>query len=332
MLLLLTMTTLSSLSVYGWVTTTRVPSPLPTSSLTTTLTPAHRYYYRGPPQQLQTDGGRRWRSTTRTTTMSPPPSFLSATAAGGFGGGGSGKKAKKTKGGGSGGSSGGSSTAKKLKPKQQWDRFTTALKGEDRFPVAVRRVVEDGDGGDSDETAASEWLEVGCVRSREGRYTEAAVALQRGLIAEVRTVGSVLADAIINDVRIRKKIGRRRDESINEGVKSPLSTGPIDCSMQLCVCSAARSLFVVAQLLLSLSLKHTRGRVYAASHFCSALPLLARQAAVSDENIGQGSAGVGVPLGRWWRRRRDELDRRRSQEVFGGGGGCRETDRVRGRG
>jgi hypothetical protein len=61
----------------------------------------------------------------------------------------------------------------KLKPKQQWDRYTN-LKKATMVRVAVR--VE----GEED----AEWLEVGRVRSNDDNYTEIAVAKQRVLIAE----------------------------------------------------------------------------------------------------------------------------------------------------
>jgi len=61
----------------------------------------------------------------------------------------------------------------KLKPKQQWDRYT-ALKKETSYKVAVKP-------GDGDE-----WLEVGAVKSQGSDKTEIAVARQRALIAEVR--------------------------------------------------------------------------------------------------------------------------------------------------
>ena len=61
----------------------------------------------------------------------------------------------------------------KLKPKQQWDRYTN-LKKATMVRVAVR--VE----GEED----AEWLEVGRVRSKDDNYTEIAVARQRVLIAE----------------------------------------------------------------------------------------------------------------------------------------------------
>lgn len=61
----------------------------------------------------------------------------------------------------------------KLKPKQQWDRFGE-LKTE-KYRVAVR--VDNGD-----------WLEVGAVKSQAAVTTAQAVARQRALIAEVRSV------------------------------------------------------------------------------------------------------------------------------------------------
>lgn len=64
----------------------------------------------------------------------------------------------------------------KIKPKQQWDRYTELLKKEKPYRVAVK-----AEGKESDE-----WLEVGNVKSKDGEYTKAAVARQRALIAEVR--------------------------------------------------------------------------------------------------------------------------------------------------
>eukprot|EP00543_Licmophora_paradoxa_P009741 CAMPEP_0202462186 /NCGR_PEP_ID=MMETSP1360-20130828/52875_1 /ASSEMBLY_ACC=CAM_ASM_000848 /TAXON_ID=515479 /ORGANISM="Licmophora paradoxa, Strain CCMP2313" /LENGTH=199 /DNA_ID=CAMNT_0049084539 /DNA_START=20 /DNA_END=619 /DNA_ORIENTATION=- len=59
----------------------------------------------------------------------------------------------------------------KLKPKQQWDRYTN-LKSETIVKVAVRTSQE------------AEWLEVGRVKSKGNEYTEIAVAKQRVIIAE----------------------------------------------------------------------------------------------------------------------------------------------------
>jgi hypothetical protein len=64
----------------------------------------------------------------------------------------------------------------KLKPKQQWGRYT-ALKISERISVAVRVVDSTSDG-------ETEWLQVGTVRSKDNAYTEAAVVRQRLLITE----------------------------------------------------------------------------------------------------------------------------------------------------
>jgi hypothetical protein len=81
----------------------------------------------------------------------------------------------------------GSSSAEKkeikLKPKQQWDRYTT-LKKEPSVKVAVKVVGVAA----VDDTAASssDWLDVGAVRTSPGTSIDIAVARQRALIAEVR--------------------------------------------------------------------------------------------------------------------------------------------------
>jgi len=65
---------------------------------------------------------------------------------------------------------------KVLKPKQQWDRYTSdALKGFDCIPVAVRVVRTKHE---------CTWLEVGAIKSKENAYTEAAVIRHRVLIAD----------------------------------------------------------------------------------------------------------------------------------------------------
>jgi hypothetical protein len=61
----------------------------------------------------------------------------------------------------------------KLKPKQQWDRYTD-LKREPKIRVSVRIIEEDN----------KEWLEVGRIKSKESKYTEMAVFRQRAIIAE----------------------------------------------------------------------------------------------------------------------------------------------------
>lgn len=90
--------------------------------------------------------------------------------AGGFGGGGGmGKKSggdkKKKK---------DAEKEKKLKPKQQWDRYSD-FKREPKIHVGVR--IKDDD--------SVEWMEVGRVKSKDSQFTEAAVFRQRAIIAEV---------------------------------------------------------------------------------------------------------------------------------------------------
>jgi hypothetical protein len=93
-----------------------------------------------------------------TIAASGPASTTTSLAMAGFGADDKSKKKKETK----------------LKPKQQWDRFSD-LKKEEKIRVAVKAV--DSDSGD--------WLEVGFVRSAENAYTDFAVARQRSLIIEV---------------------------------------------------------------------------------------------------------------------------------------------------
>mmetsp|Transcript_53717 Transcript_53717/g.160834 ORF Transcript_53717/g.160834 Transcript_53717/m.160834 type:complete len:188 (-) Transcript_53717:399-962(-) len=104
-----------------------------------------------------------------------PPTFARAYVSSkvcmaGFGsasGGKKGKKAKKT------------TTPLKLKPKSQWDRYCDVLKKSAAISVGVR-VVKGDERGD--------WLKVGRVKSVGDEFTELAVAMQRGLIAEVSTL------------------------------------------------------------------------------------------------------------------------------------------------
>ena len=73
--------------------------------------------------------------------------------------------------------------APKLKPKQQWDRYTE-MKDSEKVRVAVSVIggaIVDGDAVDVD---AKKWLEVGSVKSKNNEYTEAAVIRHRLLIAE----------------------------------------------------------------------------------------------------------------------------------------------------
>ena len=69
----------------------------------------------------------------------------------------------------------------KLKPKQQWDRYTT-LKKENSVVVGVKVVVAVSI--DTEETA-SDWLVVGAVKSESTIPIDVAVARQRALLVEV---------------------------------------------------------------------------------------------------------------------------------------------------
>mmetsp|Transcript_24206 Transcript_24206/g.28526 ORF Transcript_24206/g.28526 Transcript_24206/m.28526 type:complete len:242 (+) Transcript_24206:5-730(+) len=75
-------------------------------------------------------------------------------------------------------------TLKPLKPKQQWDRYTSdAMKEFDCIPVAVR-VVRTINSATTTTTNEGTWLEVGAVKSKENAWTEAAVIRHRILIAD----------------------------------------------------------------------------------------------------------------------------------------------------
>ena len=97
-------------------------------------------------------------------------SMLKMAGFGGSGGGGSTKKkgAKKSAG----------STVPKLKPKGQWDKYKS-MKKASAVKVAVRVVKTEGD---------AEWFEVGKIKSEGGEFTELAVVVQRGMIAEVSDI------------------------------------------------------------------------------------------------------------------------------------------------
>ena len=90
--------------------------------------------------------------------------FLAGFGASSRGGGKKNKKAKK------------SVAPIKLRPKQQWDRYSE-LKREEKVQVAIRLTADEGE--------CTDWLEVGRVKSRENKFPELAVALQRAIIAEV---------------------------------------------------------------------------------------------------------------------------------------------------
>lgn len=90
----------------------------------------------------------------------------------GFGGGSSKKTGgKKGKGKGKG------PVTQKLKPKSQWDKYKR-FKKSSSVKVAVR-VAADA------ESDAGDWYEVGKIKSDGDEFTELAVVLQRGIIAEV---------------------------------------------------------------------------------------------------------------------------------------------------
>jgi len=67
----------------------------------------------------------------------------------------------------------------KMKPKVQWDRYLE-FKYEPKIAVAVQIIADD----DADATDGGEWLNVGCVKSKDSKYTSQAVFRQRGIIAE----------------------------------------------------------------------------------------------------------------------------------------------------
>jgi hypothetical protein len=79
---------------------------------------------------------------------------------------------------GGGASAGDANKEKKLKPKQQWDRYVE-LKKAAKVQVAARVANKD------EASSSSEWLLVGSVKSKDNAYTKIAVVRQRALIAEV---------------------------------------------------------------------------------------------------------------------------------------------------
>mmetsp|Transcript_29532 Transcript_29532/g.45078 ORF Transcript_29532/g.45078 Transcript_29532/m.45078 type:complete len:241 (+) Transcript_29532:90-812(+) len=95
----------------------------------------------------------------------------------GFGGGGGGGMSSKKKGGKKSKNASSSSAGIKLKPKPQWDRYGKELKKATATVVAVR-VANDGTDDKGD------WYEVGRIKSEDNQFTDIAVAMQRGIIAE----------------------------------------------------------------------------------------------------------------------------------------------------
>jgi len=73
----------------------------------------------------------------------------------------------------------------KMKPKVQWDRYLE-FKYEPKIAVAVQIITDADADVDADATGggSGEWLNVGCVKSKDSKYTSQAVFRQRGIIAE----------------------------------------------------------------------------------------------------------------------------------------------------
>lgn len=69
----------------------------------------------------------------------------------------------------------------KLKPKQQWDRYTgDDLKASKIVRVGVKVIDRSSDGG----AGVAVWMEVGTVKSKDDAYTDTAVIRQKALIAD----------------------------------------------------------------------------------------------------------------------------------------------------
>ena len=77
-------------------------------------------------------------------------------------------------------------TASKLKPKAQWDRY---MKMKKLTGVRVSARVNNGD------DKLGEWMEIGKIKSENDELAEAAVALQRAIIAEVREKSSIASSS-----------------------------------------------------------------------------------------------------------------------------------------
>lgn len=114
------------------------------------------------------------------TSISTSTSTSTSTALyAGFGGGGAsskkgGKKGKKS-------SSSVSTAMAPLKPKKQWDYYTSdKLKGETRVAVGVRVLDDSEESGEN----TNPWLTVGYVKSMESKHSVYALLRQRALVAE----------------------------------------------------------------------------------------------------------------------------------------------------
>merc|ERR1712071_80854 len=102
----------------------------------------------------------------------------------GFGGGGGATKSKK-KGKGGGKNKSSNAAPSPLKPKKQWDNYTSdAFKNVGRVAVGVRLIADDDDNDDGSDNKDNSWMTVGYVKSVEGQHTSYALLRQRGLIAE----------------------------------------------------------------------------------------------------------------------------------------------------
>jgi len=91
----------------------------------------------------------------------------------GFGGGGGMSKKKK-------GKPSNTGTTPILKPKTQWDRYGN-LKKDNGVRVATRVVTDTADDVPDE---VQPWYEVGRIKSEGDAFTEIALTLQRGIIAE----------------------------------------------------------------------------------------------------------------------------------------------------
>ena len=86
------------------------------------------------------------------------------------------------------GKKGGKSVLTPLKPKKQWDYYSSdILKNTPRTDVGVRiydESVSETDTATETETEMNPWLKVGFVKSKDGEYTKYALLRQRALVAE----------------------------------------------------------------------------------------------------------------------------------------------------
>ena len=122
------------------------------------------------------------KTTTTPAVIASRPLFSPALEMAGFGGSGGGGMSKK------GGKKKKSTTTNvmaKLKPKAQWDRYIK-MKHTSGIRVGVR--VNNSNNGD-EKKEVGQWLEIGKIKCENNELVEAAVAVQRALIAEVSKEG-----------------------------------------------------------------------------------------------------------------------------------------------